>query len=33
MRDILKTLIGLMNKRKAQNKSPMIKKGLEEEKP
>ena len=27
------TDIGLMDKRKAQNKSPMIEKGLEEEKP
>jgi hypothetical protein len=33
MRDILKTLIGLMDKRKAYNKSSMIEKGLEEEKP
>jgi len=29
MRDILKTVIGLMDKRKAWNKSPMIRKGLE----
>jgi len=27
MRDILKTVIGLMDKRKAWNKSPMIRKG------
>jgi len=33
MIDILKTLIGLMDERKAEKKGPMIKKGPKEEKP